>query len=278
MSNDRDDSQFTEEQIPDDIVSLAEEYLRVVARQENNPTADTETKDLDELREEIEYWEQELEQLEGGDDLYKIAVEEKESLEDRIAEREQKGNYRECVQQRFIERAGSEFVARDEWHQDSVVRAVTHASIGEEREVILLDDYRIPEADPDSRATFVLSQNVRALVSHRTGDERMAKLWEKIEDTRQNQITEVLAHSSEPLGPSGIAERLNDEGTDRRHISATLSDVRDKKYHPFHRSDGNYELSLVGEFLWREFGSNEETDDEDSDANEGSPDSDLSDF
>lgn len=266
-----------EERIPDDVVSLAEEYLRVVARQENNPTADTETEDLDELRDEIEYWEQELEQLEEDDSLYEIAVEEKESLEDQIAEREQEDDYRERVQQRFLERAGSEFVARGEWLQNPVVRAVTHVVIGEEREEILLDDYRLPDADSDSRATFVLSQNVRALVSYRTGNERMAELWEDVEDTRQNQIMEAIARSSEPLGPSGIAERLDDEGTDRRHISATLSNVRDKKYHPFHRSDGSYELSLVGEFLWRKFASDEETDDEDDDMDE-SPDSDLSDF
>lgn len=106
----------------------------------------------------------------------------------------------------------------------------------------------------------------------------MSQRWESLDGTRQHQILEVLAESTAPLGPSKIAERLDEDDIDGRHISATVSNARDRKHHPFHRTDGDYQLSLIGELLWREFGSGDESDSEDHDSDDESPDSDLSDF
>jgi hypothetical protein len=278
MSDDNENPDHTEGELPDDIVPLAEEYLEFVELEEKDNAGEADAVELDQLRQEIEDWEQEIADLKESDELYDIAVEEKESLEARLNEREREDDYRERVRQRFLERASSEFVARDEWLHPSVIRAITHTVIGEQREEILLDDYRLPDADLDNRVMFHLSQNVRSLVSHRLGEERMSKLWENLEDTRQHQILEVLVRSAEPLGPSKIAQRLDKDDIDRRHISATLSNAREKKYHPFYRTDGDYQPSLIGELLWREFGSGEEMDNEDDDSDEESSDSDLSDF
>lgn len=276
MSNDNEASNSGRDDLPEDIVSLAEEYLKLVARREEDLGGEADLKELDRLRDEIEGWEREIEDLDEDDDLYDIAIEEKESLQARFAEREQEDTHRERIRQHFLERAGLEFVARDDWLHPSVIRAITHVVINEEREEILLDDYRLPDAELNNRAVFDLSQNVRALVSVRLGSDRMSQLWESLEGTRQHQILEVLAGSTALLGPSKIAKRLAEDGIDRRHISATLSDARDRKHHPFHRTDGDYQLSLIGEFLWRKFGDGSDGEDDDSD--DESSDSDLSDF
>lgn len=272
-----DDSGATDpggDDLSEDIVPLAEEYLELVARQENDPEADADQKELDQLREEIEEWGREIDGLNEGDELHEIAVEEKESLEARLAEREREDTRRERVGQRFLDRISSEFVARDDWLHPSVIRAITHAIIGEEREEILLDESRLPDDELDNRAIFDLSQNVRALVISGEEDTKLADLWEDIEGTRQHQILEVLARSPEPLGPTDIAERIDDAEVNGKQISARLSDARESKYIPFYRADGDYQLSLVGEFLWREFGSGDGSEDEVS----SDSDSDLSDF
>lgn len=278
MSDGDGASDSVEDATPEDIISLAEEYLELVARREEDSEGEADPEELNRFREEIEDWEREIEGLNEDDELYEIAVEEMESIEGKLAEREREDTRRDNVRQHFLERASSEFVARGDWLHPSVIRAITHAVIGEEREEILLDDYRLPDEELENRVVFDLSKNVRSLVSERLGSDRMAQLWESLEGTRQHQILEVLAQSTAPLGPSQIAERLDEEDIDRRHISATLSNARDQQCHPFHRTDGDYRLSLIGEFLWREFGSDDGADRENGDSDDEPSDSDLSDF
>lgn len=278
MSDGQTEGGAENEGVPDGIVELAEEYMSSFADSEGSESLDE--NDVEELREEIEYWGNELESLDEGDELYSIAVEEKDSLEDRVSKYEAERERREQVRSTFLDRAGAGFVAKGEWLQPPVIKALTHAIIGETRDEILLDEYRLPDDELDNKSMFALSQNVRAVVTHSHGDERMAELWESIEGTRQYPIVEVLANTPDAIGPSEIAERMQDDDKDRRHIGDALSKMRSRRYHPYFRSDTGHTLSLLGEYVWKEFGTGDpgETEEKQDDEEDQSKDQDLTDF
>lgn len=100
-----------------------------------------------------------------------------------------------------------------------------------------------------------MSRNIRAVASHEnSSDERISNLWDSIDGTRQYPIVKVLFDSAELLGPSGIADEIQDEARDRRHIGDALGKMMDRQYHPYFKGDDGYALSLVGEYIWKEFG------------------------
>lgn len=273
MSDDESDD------LPSDIVDLAEEYLDLVVWTDDT---DTEEGDIGELREKLDQWEDDLEDLDEDDELYSIGVAERDNIEEQIAAHDREEERRERVQRRLIERTASEFVAKGKWIELPVVKAVAHELVGEVREEILVDEYQLPNDDLDNESMFTVSRNIRAIASHKLGDdERVSTLWEGIEGTRQYAIVEELSRSSDLLGPSDIAERIQDEDRDRRHIGDAISKMRDRQYHPYYRSDGGYTLSFVGEYIWREFGPDDVDDleEEELEEKEGqSADSELTNF
>lgn len=270
--------------ISEDIVELAEEYLDLIVGEEADTKSDK--RDLEELKEEIDQWNRELESLDEDDELYAIGVEERDNLKRRIEERNQTEKRREQIRQKLLERTASEFVARDQWLDASVIKAITHELLGEAREEVLVDEYRLPGAELDNKSLFAVSRNIRAAASHaNSSDERISNLWDSIDGTRQYPIVEVLFDSAELLGPSGIADEIQDEDRDRRHIGDALGKMMDRQYHPYFRGDDGYALSLVGEYVWKAFGPDVKEDSEESSSEEGeddgedeSPDSELSNF
>jgi hypothetical protein len=270
--------------IPEDIVELAEEYLDLIVG-EGTATGSDE-RDLEELKEEVEHWDRELKSLDEDDELYAIGVEERDNLKQRIEERNQTEKRREQIRQELVERTASEFVARDQWLDTSVIKAITHELSGDAREEILVDEYCLPGAELDNKSLFAVSRNIRAVASHmNSSDERMSKLWDSIDGTRQYPIMKVLFDSAELLGPSGIADEIQDEDRDRRHIGDALGKMRERQYHPYFRGDDGYALSLIGEYVWKEFGPDVKEDSEESSIEEGedngedeSPDSELANF
>lgn len=284
MSNEEQSPPKEVDTIPEDIVELAEEYLDLIVGEETDTNSDE--RDLDELKEEVEQWNRELESLDEDDDLYAIGVEERDNLKRRIEERNQNEKRREQIRQELLERTVSEFVARDEWLDASVIKAITHELLGETREEILVDEYRLPGAELDNKSLFAVSRNIRAAASHaNSSDERISNLWDSIDGTRQYPILEVLFDSAELLGPSGIADEIQDENRDRRHIGDALGKMMDRQYHPYYKGEDGYALSLVGEYVWKEFGPDVKEDSEESfpeeggdDGGEESPDSELTNF
>lgn len=284
MSDEEQTHPKEDDAIPEDIVELAEEYLDLIVGEET----DTESyeRDLEELKEEVEQWNRELESLDEDDELYAIGVEERDNLKRRIEERNQTEKRREQIRQELVERTASEFVARDQWLDSSVIKAITHELLGEAREEILVDEYRLPGAELDNKSLFAVSRNIRAVASHTSSsDERISNLWDSIDGTRQYPIVKVLFDSAELLGPSGIADEIQDEDRDRRHIGDALGKMRDRQYHPYFRGDDGYALSLVGEYVWKEFGPDVKEDSEESSTEEredngedDSPDSELTNF
>lgn len=284
MSEEGQESPKEGDELLEDIVELAEEYLDLVVGEDTDTKSDDE--DVEELREDVERWERELETLDEDDELYAIGVEVRDNLKRRIDEHNQTEKLRERVHQELLERTASEFVARDKWLEAPVIKAITRELLGETREEILVDEYRLPAAELDNKSLFTVSRNVRAAASHATNsDKRISNLWDSIDGIRQYPIVEVLSNSANLLGPSGIADVMQDEDRDRRHIGDALGKMMDRQYHPYYRGDDSYSLSLVGECVWKGFGpdieeSSEECpseEDEETDGDE-SPDSELTNF
>jgi hypothetical protein len=268
MSDEEQNHPKEADAIPEDIVEIAEGYLDLIVGEETDTKADEQ--DLEEIKEEVEQWNRELESLDEDDELYAIGVEERDNLKRRIKERNQTEKRREQIRQELVERTASEFIARDQWLDTSVIKAITHELLGEAREEILVGEYRLPGAELDNKSLFTVSRNIRATASHaNSADERITNLWGSIDGTRQYPIVEVLFDSAELLGPSGIAEIIQDEDWDRRHIGDALGKMMDRQYHPYFKGEDGYTLSLVGEYVWKEFGPDVKKDSEESFSEEG---------
>lgn len=286
MSDEEQESPKEDDELPGDIVELADEYLDLVVGEDTDTKSDDE--DIEELKEEVERWEKELETLDEDDELYAIGVEERDNLKRRIDEHNQTEKHRERIRQGLLERTASEFVAREKWLEAPVIKAITHELLEETRGEILVDEYRLPAAELDNKSLFTVSRNIRAAASHATNsDDRISNLWDSIDGTRQYPIVEVLFNSANLLGPSAIADEIQDEDRDRRHIGDALGKMMDRQYHPYYRGDDGYTLSLVGEYVWKEFGPDIEESSEESPPGEGegndgdgdeSPDSELTNF
>ncbi|GAA0676203.1 hypothetical protein ACFQDG_01915 [Natronoarchaeum mannanilyticum] len=281
MSEERSDTSQEEiTDLPEVITELSNEYVDLVIQADSSSGSAEE--EIEDLRDELEYWEDELDDLKEEDELYSIAIEERNSLEQRIDEHDQKEKRREQVRRQLIERIASDFVAREEWIEPPVIKAVTCELLGEVREEILVDEHQVPTDELDNKILFSISKNIRAVAGDKLGrDDRISNLWESIEGTRQYPIVEVLSDSTEALGPSDIAKAIQDEDRDRRHIGDAIGKMRDKQYHPYSKVDGGYTLSFIGEYVWQEYGPDNDVElDEEQTGTEKNPsaDSDLTNF
>jgi hypothetical protein len=80
-------------------------------------------------------------------------------------------------------------------------------------------------------------------------------------------ITKILAEEKELVSSGDISAQLDDDETD--NPGANLRYVLNSaEYYPYYREDGDWRLSLLGEFAWRPRGPDNVENDESSHDNE----------
>jgi len=239
--------------LPEDVVTLAKEYLDSLRDEDGI------NDDLEEAEEEIEYWEEQIEEFEEGTPMHEMAVEERDGWREKIEAIDTREKRREEFSEELLTRASTEFAPQDDWLNEVVIEALSHALIGRRQERILVEGFKIPEdRDELSKRDMVeVAKTVQALAKDAVGeDDRMTKLWEQIDTETQRTITRVLDRHQKALPASRISDEIGEDGTDNpgsniRYLRGEV-DIQ-----PYYSTNDGYALSLAGRYVWREYGPGE---------------------
>lgn len=236
------------EDIPDDLSELADVYLSTLDADPGGASK--------ELHEDLQYWEEQVEEFEEGTPMHEMAVEERDKVQKRIDEIETKGNRREELGTELLTKASKEFAPQENWLKVNVIKALTHALTGQQMDQLIVGEHTLPEANDElsKREMVEVAKTVHALARDASrSDERIAELWSKLDTDTQQSILGVLANHGEPLSANSISEKLGEDGTDSpgsniRYLrSETEIDV-------YRSSESGYTLTLAGSYLWNEYG------------------------
>lgn len=249
------------EEVPDDLVELAEAYLH---------SLDTDNVDSSEVKEGIEYWQEQVEEFEEGTPMCEIAVEERDRLEERREEVSTKGERRERLRTELLTRSSTEFAPQEDWLHDSVISALTHALTGREQNSILLGDHSLPDDGEElsKREMVTVAKNVHAAaIDAVDSNDLLDEVWGMMSTNERYPISKVLAQERSLMRSGDIASELDDDATD--NPGANLRYVlNSSEFYPYYRESGAWTLSLVGEYLWGTRGPDTAEHDGDGDDND----------
>lgn len=232
--------------LPEGIVELAQAYL------ESHDSDDT-TDDGSEIVENLDYWREQVEEFEEGTPMYEMAVEERDNYQEKYDKLSELDERRSELRDELLTRASSEFAPQEDWMNETVIFALTHAIIGEQRDRILLGEYSLPDdADELSKREMVrVAKNLHAVAEDViASDGSLDEVWEMMSTDTRYPITKILADEMELVSSGDISAQLADGETD--NPGANLRYVLNSaEYYPYYREDGDWRLSLLGEFAWR---------------------------
>ena len=243
--------------LPEGIVELAKAYL------ESHDSDDTPDDESD-IEENLEYWQEQVEEFEEGTPMYEMAVEERDNYQQRYNEISEQDKRRSELRDELLTRASSEFAPQGDWMNETVISALTHAIVGQQRDRILIGDHCLPgDADELSKREMVtVAKNVHAVAKDIVASNgSLDEVWEMMSTDKRYPITRVLAEEKELVSSGNISAQLDDDGTD--NPGANLRYVLNSaEYYPYYREDGDWRLSLLGEFAWQTRGPDDVEDDE----------------
>jgi len=213
---------------------------------------------LDELEEELVELEGERDKfvedygeddvlIERVDDEIDELVSEKEDIEGAVDQVDE-------LETKILETVSSGFIAEDSYITETTLEALNHISIGTRESELLIEDWVVtPDVELDSNVRTV-TDYIRKLALAKLGtDDSLQKTWSGIEGGKRLDPFLTVARADNPLSPSEVAERIGD-GMERQTAGNRLRDaIHYADYSPYHRVDGDYTLSTVGEFMFREF-------------------------
>lgn len=229
--------------VPNDLVDLAETYLE---------SLEGDDADAKEIEDELKYWRAQVDEFEEGTPMYEIAVDERDRLSDRLEEIAESGDARARLRTQLLKRASTEFAPMDEWLDETVISALTHALVGRRKDAIDIGNHSLPgdAADLSKREMVPVAKNAHATCKDALGSENaLDAAWNVMTTPERYPISEALAREGSPMNSGAIAEGLDEDATDSPGANLRYV-VNSAEYQPYYRKSGAWTLSLVGEYLW----------------------------
>lgn len=238
------------EELPTDIVELAEEYL------ESLDGGDDVEGNLEEVRGNLEYWEQQVEEFEEGTAMHEMAVGERDEFREKLEAIDARGERRERLRSELLTRASTEFAPQGGWLETVVIRALSHAFHGQQFERLFLDEFCLPD-DQDGmskRDMVTVAKTVHTLARDAYGDEdQIAEVWDALNTKARLPIAQVLARHSDPMSSGSISDELGEEGPN--DPGSNIRELRGRlDIEPFYGSNRGYTLTLPGRYVLRAYG------------------------
>jgi len=244
------------------VLELANDYLESL---DTNSTGE----DIEEVKEELEYWEEQVREFEEGTTMYEMAVEERDEWSEELESIEQKRKQREELSGELLSQAGAEFASKGDWTKEQVIKALSHVLTGRTDTELLIQGFSLPEdIDNMSKRDMVeVAKTVHSLSEDALGENGcIDELWDSLQTDTQQSIIQVLADHDELLSSNEISGEIGEEGTDAP--GANIRYLRGKvDVDPYYSASGGYTLSLAGTYVWSKYGeevNNDEIDDTDS--------------
>jgi hypothetical protein len=170
--------------------------------------------------------------------------EELESVVDQVAELETK----------ILETSSSGFIAENSYITETTLEALNHVFTASRESELLIEDWVVtPDAELDSNVRTITDYVRKLALAKLERDDSILKTWEGIEGGKRLDPFLTVARADTPLSPSQVAERIGD-GMEGQTAGNRLRDaIHHADYSPYHRVDGDYTLSTVGKFMYREY-------------------------
>lgn len=252
----------TTPELPEDFATLVEEYHEEVIKGEDATKTEIDDETIEQLEQEIDTIGADLEEYDEDHPLYDVLEEEYEEKTERLENLRAASERQERLRTTLPQRMVSDFAATDEILTNTVIQSVSHALTGEVRTEIVVGNTQLsPENELDRDEIITTTKNIHGLAKCEAGrPNSIEELWESLSE-RDKSILGVLAFADDELGPTSIAERL-DEDVSRGAVSPRLGKDRDRTHSLTYNGDDGYRLSLVGEYVWQEWGPEKETPDD----------------
>lgn len=235
-----------------------ESFQDLCQRYLNALDADVDEERCKELKEEIEELEEEREgygEDYGEDDVLVEKVDkELEELRSELNETEAAVDQTENLEASILNRTISEFIAGGEYLSDECLEALNHIFTGKRDPELLIRD-QVVDADSELEGNVrAISDSIRKIAMANLGtNDSIETTWENIKSGKKLEPFLIVAKAEEPLSPTQIAECL-EEDVDSNTVGTRLRNaIHGFNYIPYHRIEGEYRLSTIGQFIFREY-------------------------
>lgn len=233
-----------------DIVDLAEEYLDSLDDGEGAEG------DADEVHEELEYWEQQVEEFDEGTAMYEMAVGERNEWREKLEAIDARGERREELRTELLTRASTEFAPQGDWLETTVIKALSHAFHGQQHEQLFVGAFCLPDDQNDmtKRDMVTVAKTVHMLAKDVLGEQdQVAEIWGALDTSARLPIAQVLAKHMEPLSSGAISDEIGEGGPP--DPGSNIRELRGKlDIEPFYGSNRGYTLTLAGRHVLEKYG------------------------
>lgn len=238
------------EEIPRD---LAEAYSEALESQADGNEYDAARENLNALKTRLERFEESY----GDSDPATEKLREKvQSAEDEVADLEQQRRKPEEQERELVEAARG-FMLDDEWLQPDVIVALNLALVGSPHTTLRVDDFELAEPEDaeslDDVTRFDIIDVVRKLALDKLGEgDEIKSIWQSIQGTTKEGAFRVVVEMGGATS-NDVMEAV-DEDIDRKVAENRLNNaVYQLDISPYHREDGTFSLSTVGQYIALEY-------------------------
>lgn len=238
---------------------MSDEYIQLCRDYLDSLDKDIDEEELEELEARIGELEEEREEyLEsyGEDDVLVERVEEEiNELQSQLEDIQNAVSRADELRDKVLEKTTSQFIAEGKYLDEDVLEALNHALTNKREATLRIEDWEITPDVEIEEGVRRISHVIRKLALARSeGDTDLEESWESIEGSTKHEPFLVLAEAGEALSPSAVAEQI-DEDVDTSTMGTRLRNtIHQLEYTPYHRIEGDYMVSTVGEVMSREYG------------------------
>lgn len=241
------------QELPDDFVDLAKEYIDVVVGGEGIEEKENIDQSIESLRSDLESIENDLEEYDDDHPLHPVLEKRYDEKKERLENINEEYEREEQIKEGFPKRVLSDFAATDDLLTEHTIKSVSHTLIGEAQDELHIGDIRLtPDSEMEPDTIIQVTKTIHQLMRCEIGkDNDIQELWDTLTE-RDQSIIGVLGSANDEIGPTGIANDLEEDLT-KGAVSPRLGKDRDRTYSLFYDGDEGYELSLVGEYFHKTF-------------------------
>ena len=253
------------EELPEDFTELAQEYYEVVISEDNSKEGGDNDQEVQVLEREIESIKEDLDDYADDNPLYSVLKEEHGEKMKRFESIQSDNQRKELLKSEFSKRIVTDFATKQEMLTDRVIQSVSHFLTGQSLDELYIGQTRLDsESELDRPSIIETTKSIHKLAECQMGeDEYLKEIWDDLSD-REISIINVLSSADDEIGPTEIANRLEEDVT-KGAVSPVLGEDSDREFPFTYKGDDGYRLTIVGDYL---FNKSDSDNDEDQDRSE----------
>lgn len=235
----------------DKIHDLAEQYIE--------SSGNSVQQEISELKEEIENLKEEKQEYPGlaeDDPLIQELNEEIQDKKSKLEGLEEEIQNSESLEEEFLDMTWARLSISN--MDETVCRALNLALLGMEDNQIRAKGHLLPEdsGELSGKEARKCIYQIKMLAKDKVeGAEVVQNMWDSFGSSVKYEPFKLIAASEGGMTPEQVADKLEEE---TKTINNRMYNPRHQQpLDPYHKEDGKYKLSIVGEYLWKAYSTDE---------------------